>query len=263
MKAICSDLADEYAALDAILKNLDEDAWQTMIPLDDWTIKDVISHLAYFDRAAYLSASDPDAFNKELEKMLKGFADFDKLLREINAEGSAMPAAELLSWWRKERENLLDTFASLSPKDRMPWYGPPMGAKSMVTGRLMETWAHGQDIADALKIKREGTDRLRHIAHIGVSTFGFSFLNRQMEIPDKKVRVELTGPAGELWVWGPQDGDDVVRGPAEDFCLVVTKRRHPADMSLEIHGEVASQWIAIAQAFAGPVDEGPQPGERV
>jgi uncharacterized protein (TIGR03084 family) len=263
MKAICNDLADEHAALDEIVKDLDEDTWQTVTPFDDWTIKDEISHLVYFDRTAYLSATDLDAFNKDLEIMIKGFANFDQLLRDINIEGNAMLSEKLLSKWRKGREMMLAAYLSLSPKDRLTWYGPPMSARSMVTGRIMETWAHGQDIADALKIKREGTDRLRHIAHIGVSTFGFSFLNRQMEIPDKKVRVELTGPKGDVWTWGPQECDNVVRGPAEDFCLVVTRRRHPADMRLETHGEVASQWIAIAQVFAGSVDEGPQPGERV
>ncbi len=263
MKAICQDLADEHAALDAIVKDLDEEAWQTVTPFDRWTVKDEISHLAYFDRAAHLSATDSEAFKKDIEKMLEGFTDYDQMYRKINTEGGAMTTAELLSWWRKEREGLLAAYGALSPKDKLPWYGPPMSAKSSATARIMETWAHGQDIADALQIKREGTDRLKHIAHLGVSTFGWSFQNRQMQVPDKKVRVELTSPTGELWVWGSEDETDVVRGTAEDFCLVVTKRRHPADMSLEISGEAASQWIAIAQAFAGPPDDGPQPRERV
>ncbi len=263
MKAICQDLADEYAALDTIVKDLDEGAWQTMTPFDRWTVKDEISHLAYFDQAAFLSATDPEAFKKNVEKMLEGFEDYDQMYRKINAKGDGMTTAELLSWWRKERERLLGAYEALSPKDKLPWYGPPMSAKSSATARIMETWAHAQDVVDALQIKREGTNRLKHIAHIGVSTFGWSFQNRQMEVPDKKVRVELTSPAGELWVWGTEDETDIVRGPAEDFCLVVTKRRHPADMRLEISGEAASRWIAIAQAFAGPPDDGPQPGERV
>ena len=127
----------------------------------------------------------------------------------------------------------------------------------------METWAHGQDIADALRIRREGTQQLRHIAHLGVSTFSWSFQNRQLAVPDTQVRVELTGPSGELWRLGPEDTEEFVRGPATDFCLVVTQRRHPSDTALETVGDTATQWLAIAQAFAGPAENGPKPGERV
>jgi uncharacterized protein (TIGR03084 family) len=126
----------------------------------------------------------------------------------------------------------------------------------------METWAHGQDIADALHIVRPGTDRLRHIAFLGVSTFKWSFKNRQLPVPDESVRVSLTSPSDELWVWGPEDADNAVSGTALDFCLVVTQRRNPADTGLKIQGDIAGQWIQIAQAFAGPPADGPVPGAR-
>lgn len=263
METMCKDLAAEQAALDVLVKDLDEKAWQAQTPLDDWTIKDVIAHLTYFDSTAHMAATDPQAFKKHLEKIMAGFSDFDRVLTDINAEFNHLTGAELLARWREGRKKLLDVFSALSPKERLIWYGPPMGPKSMLTGRLMETWAHGQDVADTLKIRYKNTDRLKHVAHIGVSTFAFCFKNRQMEVPDKKVRVELTGPGGDLWTWGPEDSNDIVRGPAEDFCLLVTKRRHLDDVNLEVTGEVAKLWISIAQAFAGPPEEGPQPGERV
>jgi len=134
---------------------------------------------------------------------------------------------------------------------------------SSATARLMETWAHGQDIVDALGLTRQPTDRLKHVAHLGVSTFGWSFMNRQMEVPETPVRVELTGPSGDLWTWGPDDSENCVKGPAEDFCLVVVQRRHLDDCDLSVTGETAKQWMLLSQAFAGPPGEGRKAGTFV
>ena len=262
MKAICKDLADEYAALDDMVKDLDAGGWRTKTPFFNWTIKDEISHLAYFDKTAFLSATDARAFNAELEKILEGITSYDDVYRKVNAMGGGMSDADLLAWWRKERTQLVAAFEALEPDARVPWYGPTMSARSSATARIMETWAHGQDVADALKIVRPGTDRLKHIAFLGFSTFKWSFKNRELAVPEKPVRVALTSPSGELWAWGPEDAENVVSGPALDFCLEVTQRRNPEDTGLHIRGEVADQWIQIAQAFAGPPQEAPAPGVR-
>ena len=262
MKSICKDLADEYAALDDIVKDLDADGWQTVTLFYNWTIKDEISHLAYFDKTACLSATDSEAFAAEVEKILQGITSFDDVFRNVNAIGGAMSDADLLAWWRKERGQLVAAFESMKPDTRVPWYGPTMSARSSATARIMETWAHGQDIVDALKIVRPGSDRLKHIAFLGVSTFKWSFKNRQLAVPDQPVRVALTSPSGELWAWGPEDVDNVVSGSALDFCLVVTQRRNAADTGLRIQGDTAAQWMRIAQAFAGPPADGPLPGVR-
>jgi uncharacterized protein (TIGR03084 family) len=150
MRDICKDLADEQAAIDDIVKDLDEAGWQTVTPFYGWRIKDEISHIAYFDRAAFLAATDVKAFNKDVEKMLEGFTNFDDMHKKVNSVGGALSGAELLAWWRKERAQLIEAFLSVDPKTRLPWYGPPMAPKSSATARLMETWAHGQDIVDAL-----------------------------------------------------------------------------------------------------------------
>lgn len=263
MKDICRDLDAEYKDLDNLVKDLEEEAWGRAVPFGGWTIKDEISHLAYFDRAAYFSVADPAAFNKNLEKMLEGFVDFDLMHDQVNKEGNDMAMDQLLAWWRRERARLLAAYAGVDPKARLPWYGPPMSAKSSATARLMETWAHGQDIADALGVQRLPTDRLRHIAHIGVSTFSWSFQNRQMALPETKVRVSLVSPSGAFWEWGPEDAKDSVTGPALDFCLAAVQRRHPLDTDLDIRGETAALWMSIIQAFAGPPEQGPEPGERL
>ncbi len=262
MKSICKDLADEYAALDDIVKDIDNDQWQMRTPFFKWTIKDEISHLAYFDRAAFLSATDKKAFAKDFENMLEGIADYDDMHKKVNAVGGSMTNTDLLAWWRKARAQLVTGFESLKPDTRVPWYGPSMSARSSATARIMETWAHGQDIADALQMVRPGTDRLKHIAFLGVSTFKWSFKNRELPVPEQPVRVALTSPSGELWAWGPADADNVVSGSALDFCLAVTQRRNPADTGIDARGDIAAQWMKIAQAFAGPPEDAPAPGVR-
>ena len=154
---------------------------------------------------------------------------------------------------------MLDGYAGCAPAARLPWFGPDMGVASSVTARLMETWAHGQDIADTLGAERSPTARLRHVAHIGIRALPYSYTVNGLPVPDQPIRVELTAPDGELWMWGPPGAPDRVTGSALDFCLAVTQRRHLADTSLVVTGPVAGQWMAIAQAFAGPAGPGRSP----
>ncbi len=236
---------------------LTETDWDKATPFADWTIRDEITHLTYFDGAGLLSATDTAGFAKHIEELIKNFNHFED---DYLQAGRSLSSSALLSRWREDREALLQVLMTLNPKQRLPWYGPPMSARSFVTARMMETWAHGQDVADALEVERIATDRLRHVAHIGVTTFGWSYANRGMNIPDSPVRVELTSPGGDNWNWGPEDAENTVHGRALDFCLVVTQRRHVEDMDLVTTGNVAQEWIKLAQAFAGPPEMGPAPG---
>ena len=154
---------------------------------------------------------------------------------------------------------MLLTFASLDGGRRIPWFGPPMGPASFITARLMETWAHGQDIADGLGVRRTPTVRLRHVADIGVRTRGFSYLLNGRAAPEEPVRVELAGPDGDTWSWGPPAADDRVVASALDFCLLVTQRRHRDDVDVRATGAAADEWLSIAQAFAGPPGGGRPP----
>ena len=260
MKQICDDLRSEHEALDAVLGDLDEKQWMIMTPSAPWTIKDQIRHLAYFDDRAALAASDADRFGKHIEEVVSDIGGFVKMLEDV---GKNMPIPELMGWWRRERKKMLEAYAAVGRKDRLPWYGPPMSALSHATARIMETWAHGQDVFDALRLKRTNTDRLRHVAHLGVTTFGWSYKNRGLEVPKTPIRVELTAPSGSIWTWGPEDALDRISGPAEGFCLVVAQRRHVDDTGLKVVGETARDWMLKAQCFAGPATDGPPPGERV
>jgi uncharacterized protein (TIGR03084 family) len=251
-RELADDLTAETADLLAILEPLPAESWETATPAQGWAIRDQVSHLAYFDDAALQAITDPDAFRADFAKMLAaGIADPDRIA-ELYRDRKP---SELLDWFGRSRRQLVDELASRDAKDRAPWYGPDMSLASMTTARLMETWAHGQDVVDALGLKREPTSRLRHVAHLGVRTMGFSYLLRDRPVPTEPVRVELTGPDGS-WTWGPEDAPNRVTGPAQDFCLVVTQRRNLADTGLRTAGPVAAEWMSVAQAFAGAPGQG-------
>jgi uncharacterized protein (TIGR03084 family) len=254
--AITTDLAAEHESLDAVVRDRPEADWDTPTPAPGWTVRDQIAHLWYFDGTAVLAATDPDAFARGTEALLAAGPD------AALEPGRRLAPADLLAAWRRGRAELLEVLVGLDPAARIPWYGPAMAARSFATARLMETWAHGQDVVDALGVSREPTDRLRHVAHIGVRARPFSYLVRGRSVPDGEVHVALDPPAGgEPWMWGDPASADRVTGPALDFCLVVTQRRHPADTALVAEGPLATEWIGIAQAFAGPPGEGRRPGQ--
>ncbi|HEY6310355.1 MAG TPA: TIGR03084 family metal-binding protein [Streptosporangiaceae bacterium] len=251
MAALAADLAAETAVTRALVAGLDEAGWRTPTPAVGWDIADQISHLAYFDEVAVRAAVHPDEFRAELAA-----ARDDVNPDAIAARYRDRSGAQLLAWFEGARSILLGAFATIDPGKWLPWFGPDMSAASSLTARLMETWAHTQDIADALGVAREPTARLRHVAHLGVLTRGFSFVVRGQPLPETRVRVELTAPDGALWTWGQPDAPERVTGPALDFCLLVTQRRHREDLALAAEGPSAQEWMAIAQAFAGP----PGPG---
>jgi uncharacterized protein (TIGR03084 family) len=252
---LTADLAAEHADLDALVTDLDEPGFDLPTPAEGWRVRDQISHLAWFDREAVRAAVDPESF---LATLPEAVADETFTERAV-VEGRTMSGAALLAWWRGARAELLRALPKVDPASRVPWYGPPMSPASFTTARLMETWAHGQDVADALGVERAPTNRLRHVAFIGVRALPNSYRVRDLPVPDVPVRVELQAPSGEAWCWGDEGAADVVRGPALDFCLVVTQRRHVDDTALVAEGSVATEWLRVAQAFAGPAGPGRPP----
>ncbi len=252
---LLADLDAESAAADALVAELSDVDFGRPTPAAGWTIAHQVAHLAWTDHATLLSATDPEAFAAQLTAALaEPLTLVDRGVVEYLA-----PPAELLSTWRSGRQALRTALASVPPGTRLRWYGPSMTATSMATARIMETWAHGLDIADALGVTREPTERLRHIAYLGVRTMANGFAAHGLDLPDAPVRVELSAPDGALWTYGPPDATDRLVGPALDFCLLVTQRRHRADLALVATGPVAIAWLDVAQAFAGPPGSGREP----
>jgi uncharacterized protein (TIGR03084 family) len=252
------DLAAEHADLDSVVAPLPASSWDTPTPSEPWTVRDQIAHIAFFDAEARLAATQPHAFSEHLAGAV---GDPDGYMAASLDAGRRLNPAELLADWRSGRQAMLAAFAGLDPAGRIPWFGPPMSPASFITARLMETWCHGQDVADALGIVRRPTARLRHVARLGMRTRAYSYTIRNREAPSGDVFVDLAGPGGETWRWGDPAASASVRGPALDFCLVVTQRRHIDDTDLRVEGSPAREWMEIAQAFAGPPGPGRRPGQ--
>jgi len=266
--SVRDDLIAEQDALDAVIGELDAEHWALDTPSPRWTIADQIGHLTYFDWTAALAITDPDRFTTNTAEMMSAMSDGaeDAMDAATLSDYRAMTPGDLCHAWRTNRGVLSEASASLADDDRVIWYGPSMGAKSFLTARLMEAWAHGQDIVDTLDragiahAERPATDRLRHIAQLGYITHKWSYINRKMDPPTEPIRAELTAPSGAIWTFGPDDAADSIVGPAVDFCLVTTQRRHVDDTDLVVEGPISTAWMQIAQAFAGGATDGPTAG---
>ncbi|TLS41850.1 TIGR03084 family protein [Streptomyces montanus] len=255
--SVLDDLREESDELDRVVSELSEEQWAHATPAPGWSIAHQIAHLAWTDRAALLAVTDPEAFVKEAEKAL---AAPDTFVDEGAEAGAALPPARLLAQWRAGREELRRALRTAPARTRFPWYGLPMPATSLATARLMETWAHGRDVTDALRVTKPPTDRLRHVAWIGVRARDFAFGVRGLGAPEEEFRVELAAPSGDdVWAYGPENAAQRVTGPALDFCLLVTRRAHRADLAVHAEGPDADRWLDIAQAFAGPPGAGREP----
>jgi uncharacterized protein (TIGR03084 family) len=253
LTVLLADLAAESAELDAIVVGAGWPAWSLPTPAPGWSVAHQIAHLAWTDDRALEAATDEAAFVGQVQRAV---AATDQYIADGAREGAGAEPAILLARWRAGQSALAAALRDVPPGRKLPWYGPPMSATSMATARLMETWAHGQDIADGLGITRTPTLRLRHVAWLGTRTRDFAFGVRGLAPPAEPFRVELFAPDGSIWSFGPQDAPQRVSGPALDFCLLVTQRIHRDDTDLVATGADADAWLGIAQTFAGP----PGPG---
>lgn len=250
LAALLRDLRDEQQDLHALVLGAD---LESPTPAAGWDVRDALSHLAGIDAEATLAASRPDLFLAALPAVAD---DMDGFLTGQLRERRGPSPEQLLASWQSGFDRMLTVLRALSPGTSVPWYGPPMSPASFVTARLMEYWAHGQDVADGLGVRRTPTARLRHIAHLGWRTRGFSYAVRGRALPPGEVRVALSAPDGGTWTYGDPAATDAVAGPAEDFCLRVTQRRHRDDTDLVATGPLSDEWLDLAQCFAGPPGAG-------
>ena len=256
------DFRDESESLYNFLKELEEPAYSEPTLFKNWNTNHVLRHLHMWNWAASLALTDS-----------KAFVDFYGRLSAQMQQGTRMSDAErefcadesghrLLDSWRQTYEQCAHQFHGADPKARVKWAGPDMSARSSITARQMETWAHGQAVFDLLGVRREDADRIRNIAFLGVNTFGWSFANRGQDVPAEPPKLVLTAPSGDIWEWHQESGSGLIQGRATEFCQVVTQTRNIRDTSLKVEGEVAIRWMDQAQCFAGPPETPPAPGTR-
>lgn len=256
LEAVLADLAAESDRLDALVADLPETGWRTPTPAPGWDVATQIAHLAWTDEAALAAAVDREAWDR---LVLTALEDPEGVVDRVALSGGAVAPAELLARWRRARGSLADALRAVPEGHKLPWFGPPMSATSMATARFMETWAHSLDVVEALGLEAETTDRIRHVAHLGIRTRNHSFRSHRLVPPEADLRVELVAPSGAIWTWGPEEAEQRVVGSAYDFCRLVTQRIHRADTDLVATGDDADRWLGVAQAFAGPAGDGRPP----
>ena len=240
--ALLADLAAESDVLDALVRDGDDALWRLATPAPGWTIADQIAHLGWTDEVALLAATDGEAF----AAAVAAFADSPAApVDGAAASAAARPPAELLAWWRRpvpsgcrpRRRRARDEAAMVRSADE----------RGVDGARLMETWAHGQDVADALR----GPPTDRSAAPRRPHRRAHDRLPRQRLMPPlQEFRVEFVGRRrpGDLGRSRPP----AVRRAGARLPVAVTQRRHGDDAAVSADEADAEQWLTIAQAFAGP-----------
>lgn len=245
---IATELVVEQHRLDDLVSSLGEQEWALPCLAGPWTIRAQVAHLADSERLATLAVTDETAF---AEALAEAITNREALESGDPPDLAGLEPPALLDCWRLRRRATVDAVLERGLQSRLPWVTGSLSSRSFLTARLMETWAHGQDVHDALGVPHAESNALQHVAHLGIATRAFSFTNRGLEPPAGEVRVELIAPDGTVWAWGPPGAVERVDAPAVDFCLLVTRRRHIDDTRV-VGTPGARRWLEIAQAFAGP-----------
>jgi uncharacterized protein (TIGR03084 family) len=262
MKGLTKDFLEESLALHALAASLSETELDQKTAFKDWTINTVLRHLHIWNLAAGMSLKDDGSFETYYAK-----------LAAHQAKGGKLPAFEidwldglsgkrLLSAWKEGFGETAARFAECDPAMRVKWAGPDMSARSSLTARLMETWAHGQEVYDLRGVARLNGDRIRNIVVLGNNTYGWTFKVRGEEPPAPRPHLKLIAPSGEIWRYNDPNPEEMIEGLAEEFCQVVTQTRNIADTKLKVAGANAQNWMSKAQCFAGAAEPPPPPGAR-
>jgi uncharacterized protein (TIGR03084 family) len=256
------DFREESEALYQLIEPIKTDDFYKESLFKKWTINDFLSHLHIWNWVADQSLNDETAFDDFIKALMTELGAGATLRAFETKWLKGLEGKELLQEWRTFYLGMSERFEAADPKKRVKWAGPDMSVRSSITARLMETWAHGQGIYDMLGVERQNEDRIRNIAMLGINTFGWTYMVRQLDIPEIKPYVKLTAPSGDIWEWNEKSATDSIEGDATEFCQVVTQVRNIADTSLKMTGDVAKQWMSFAQCFAGGAEEPPAPGTR-
>lgn len=256
MKNVISDLVAEQSFFDSVLAGLSESQWRSMSANCEWTIKEELLHIAAFDHAALrMMEGDYSAVNEVADVEF----GHDSIYRPTAF--THMTGEEAMSFWREQRTRMVAAFYDRNPKDRIAWApGLPMSAKSLVSARLMELWAHSVDIYDALGLEPSVQKRIEHTLFLSWQALPNAYRINGFDMPDVPIRLEVELPDGELWTRGEENPDNWIKGTARDWALTAVRRRHYLDTDLEVHGEEATRYAAIVQTFAGEPSTPPPAG---
>lgn len=262
MQALAKDFREESEALHALVAPLDEAALNQPTAFKSWTIDTVIRHLHVWNLAAFMSLKADGSFEAYYARLAEHLGKGAKLPSFEAEYLDGLKGRALVEAWRKGFAETAGNFSGADPGARVKWAGPDMSVRSSLTARLMETWAHGQEVYDVLGIVRRNADRIRNIVVLGNNTYGWTFKVRGEEPPNPRPHLRLTAPSGEIWLYNDPSETELIEGAADEFCQVVTQTRNIADTKLRVVGPNATNWMSKAQCFAGAAEAPPPPGAR-
>jgi uncharacterized protein (TIGR03084 family) len=252
----------EVQLLARALGNLRVEQWSLPTLFKNWTSWDILAHLTIADTWAIATLQSRATFEKHAAEVVGALKEGTQLTDFTRRRLGGIAGAELIEIWLDAVSTLCGRLDQVDPDDRFAWFGPDMSARTLAIARYMEVWAHSQAIYDLFGLPRTFDDGIQSIALLGIKTFSFAYRNRGLPVPSKPPFVRLVSPSGSIWHWNEPSLNEIVEGPASEFCQVVTQCRNVADTSLRVTGAVAMEWMQIAQCFAGPPEDPPPRGAR-
>ena len=256
------DFRDECNAVYSILENLKEQDYEMPTQFKGWTFNNVIGHLHVWNYAADISLKDGDEWKNFANSALQALGNGSSMNEFEQTITKGIQGPELLSTWKEYYTEMTERFAVADPKKRVKWMGPDMSVRSSISARHMETWAHAQELYDSLGLDRINEDRIKNIVIIGNNTFKWCFTVHKKTLPSIRPYLKLASPSGEIWEYNEISEEHKIEGLAEEFCQVVTQVRNIKDVNLKLTGDIAKEWMSVAQCFAGGAEQPPLPGTR-
>ena len=256
------DFRDECNAVYSILENLKKQDYEMPTQFKGWTFNNVIGHLHVWNYAADISLKDGDEWKNFANSAMQALGSGSSMNEFEQTITKGIKGPELLSMWKEYYTDMTERFAVADPKKRVKWMGPDMSVRSSISARHMETWAHAQELYDSLGLDRINEDRIKNIVIIGNNTFKWCFTVHKKTLPSIKPYLKLISPSGAIWEYNETSEEHKIEGLAEEFCQVVTQVRNIKDVKLKMTGSIASEWMSIAQCFAGGAEQPPKPGTR-
>ena len=245
---IFDDLVAEQDRLETILVELDAASWESASGAPNWTIADVVLHLAQTEEAVVATVSTGgEADAGEPRWRLRDEPMDEAVERRVRAERAA--PLQVFERWRAARRAAVAALRAADRHRRFGWAAAPLKPTTLATTRLAEHWAHGLDITTPLGIDFPDTDRLHHIAWLGHATLPYAFALAG-EAPGE-VFCELLAPDGTIWDFGNRDAPSTIRGPASEFCRLGARRLRPEDTTLIGDGPCARIALAVLRNYAG------------
>ena len=236
-------------------------SWSTRAAIDDWArptccegwdVASVLAHLALTDEGA--TASARGEFDHHHDGLLgTGERQTVSVDDAAAAQVEAVRAAggeEIRRRWHDSSETMRAVLQAGDPHTRVTWVAGKLSLQTLATTRLSECWIHTDDIADALGVELQPTDRLRYIARLAWRTLPYAFQRAEMTMHGP-VAMDLVGPNGEQWRFDPDRAAvTTIRGSATEFCGVAGRRLDPAATNLVATGADAEAVLRLVRTYA-------------